>query len=369
MAMQYHLDNRPDKVTPPSILIKNPLTPPPTDSRPTKRVLEILEFISQRKRGRAVLKSPWHKVKLHHAEYHQLLTLLEKEESLWVFVETKLRYDYNSLTETLVLRMPTRLHEKFLANVVLEIESKLRAFRAVESRSGAFAQKIKYCGSERLDLGGEDNNGGTTIRHDPDLTFEHCDALWPGVVIELSYSQKRKDLPHLADDYIVESDGSIRVVVGLDIDYETKKGTVSMWRPRYVTNEQGQLELEAAQTLNNQVFRDDFGRPNLSQDAGLKLELRDFAPEVLASGISGSFLIDSATLCGFLDEAEESELKKNKQKRGIRHHLIPGAKRRRREETPPEQINSEDERRYADEERRVEARESADDSSYHSSPS
>lgn len=97
----------------------------------------------------------------------------------------------------------------------------------------------------------------------------------------------------MADDYILETNGSVRTVVGLDIDYKTKKGTISTWRPHYVTNERGQLELEAAQTLNNQVcalpasnvvlrankgkvFRDEFGKPNLSLDAGLKLELKAY---------------------------------------------------------------------------------------------
>lgn len=126
-----------------------------------------------------------------------------------------------------------------------------------------------------------------------------------GVVIEVAYSQISKDKPYLADDYILETNGSVRVVVGLGIDYPTKKDTISMRRPNYITNDQGQLELEAAETLSAQVFRDEFGCPNLSPDAGLKLELTDSAPEILANGVSGSFLIKSATLCRFLDKAEQ----------------------------------------------------------------
>ena len=53
-----------------------------------------------------------------------------------------------------------------------------------------------------------------------------------------------------------------------------------------------------------QVFRDKFGGPNLSPDAGLKLELKDFAPEMLADGVFVYFLISSVTLCRFLDKAE-----------------------------------------------------------------
>ena len=39
----------------------------------------------------------------------------------------------------------------------------------------------------------------------------------------MSYSQRRKDLERLADDYILGSDSDIRVVVGLDIEYKTGK--------------------------------------------------------------------------------------------------------------------------------------------------
>ena len=125
----------------------------------------------------------------------------------------------------------------------------MRVFTAAEGRSKAFAQNVKHNGSGRLDLQGENNDDQAIIRRQPDAMFKHCNAHWPGV-IEVSYSQKTKAILHLANDYILETDGSVRVVVGLDIDYRTKKGTLSIWRLGYVKNEQGQLELEAAQTYN-----------------------------------------------------------------------------------------------------------------------
>ena len=85
-------------------------------------------------------------------------------------------------------------------------------------------------------------------------SFEHLDAYYPSVVIEVSYSQKRKDLPRLADAYILGSDADIRVVVGLDIEYRgTKKATMSVWRPQYTVNHIGEKELVAAQVLTDQV--------------------------------------------------------------------------------------------------------------------
>jgi hypothetical protein len=48
----------------------------------------------------------------------------------------------------------------------------------------------------------------------------------------LSYSQKKKDLSRLTDEYILSSDADIRVVIGIDIKYKGgKKAPVSIWRP------------------------------------------------------------------------------------------------------------------------------------------
>jgi hypothetical protein len=57
-------------------------------------------------------------------------------------------------------------------------------------------------------------------KHDPDTSFRYRGTRYPRVVIEVSYSQKRKDLPHLADEDILRSNGNIRVVIGLDVEYK-----------------------------------------------------------------------------------------------------------------------------------------------------
>jgi len=239
--------------------------------------------------------------------------------------------------------MPTQLHEVFIERVVEEIKTRLRAIADSETQSSSFAQKIKHNGSGRLIFQtAENGDNQSTIKREPDAEFKHEEAHWPGVIIEVSYSQKTKAISHLADNYILESDANIRVVVGLDLDYKTKKATVSMWRPEYVTNQQDKVELVAAQTVDHQVrtmhdpnvlmmlimtqiFRDEHGNANLSHDAGLKLELRDFAhpslpqgfPPGRASDLTDYFLIDSVTLCRFLDEAEKEERESNQKKRFI----------------------------------------------------
>jgi hypothetical protein len=210
------------------------------------------------------------------------------------------------------------------------------------------------------------NNGQTITRGDLDATFKHCNAFWPGVLIEVSSSLKKKTMPYLADDYILGRSRSVHVVVGLDIDYKTKRGTISMWRPSYVKNEQGRLELEATQSLCHQVcgslkeycavvdmvqlFRDEFGDPNLSQDVGLRLEQKDFAPKDLAKGISDSFLIDSAILCQFLDKAEQES---KQEQRVVQHFICPLVQRNDFGKRRHQKISSDENHELANNERRV----------------
>lgn len=61
-------------------------------------------------------------------------------------------------------------------------------------------------------------------KHEPNPSFWHDDAEYPGVIIEVSYSQKKKMLGRIAEDYLLDSDASVQVVVGLDIEYG-KKGS------------------------------------------------------------------------------------------------------------------------------------------------
>lgn len=149
--------------------------------------------------------------------------------------------------------MPGNIHELFTASVAEEIRKQLNAF-SVSGSSADFVNGIITCASRRLVF--------EKSRDDPDMQFQHESAGSPGVVIEVSHSQKKRDLPHLADTYILGSEMNIQVVVGLDIEYtgggrrkgETKgkgkgkrkaseKGklaTISVWVPKTDEEEDGQ---------------------------------------------------------------------------------------------------------------------------------
>jgi hypothetical protein len=102
-------------------------------------------------------------------------------------------------------------------------------------------------------------NGPSNVKskYDPDASFWHDEAQYPGVIIEVAYSQKRR-LDRLAEDYLMDSDASVRVVVGLDVKSGkrgTSEATLSVWRTSLFPTADGEeLELRVVKEVADQVF-------------------------------------------------------------------------------------------------------------------
>lgn len=157
------------------------------------------------------------------------------------------RYDYFPSTSRFIIRMPTAIHESVIKSIVEELLLQLRSISHGESAE--FAKEVDSDGSATIDF--EEPQFGS---HAPDGQFRHSKANYPGVVLEVAYAQKAKDLPYLADEYILGSDGDIRVVIGISLEYkQINKATLSIWEPRIVPNDAGENELVAAQIVANQV--------------------------------------------------------------------------------------------------------------------
>jgi hypothetical protein len=165
--------------------------------------------------------------------------------------------------------MPTPTHELLIENVADDMKAQ---FRDIASSQGPDAEKAKQiiCQREtdivlRDEPGRPDDNSDWDLKinakypqRTPDTAFGPATAFYPAVVLEISYSQKRKDLRYIADDYIIGSGGSIGVVIGLDIEYRkktskptsSKMATVSMWRRRMWIDEDGIRHLEAEEVVS-----------------------------------------------------------------------------------------------------------------------
>lgn len=274
------------------------------------------------------------------------------------------RYDYFSQVERFVLRMPSNVHEFCVSSLVCEIDSQLRHYRASEDpRSQAFAKDVRSIGSVDLELPPDDD--GHINKHTPDGSFGHRQATWPGVVIEVAFSQSLKDLDRIAWDYISDSNGGIQVVVGLDLAYHTKEATLSVWRPVITTGEDGVDDFDCVRTVYQvsmhslpcfmtkfdistvkQEFVDSDGNVRADEEQGLRLQLRDFAAIKAVLSDPNAFLepifISYRALgeMALLARQVAVDRQANIQEQPV---LKPGTRKRRREPTPGAELMSDDE--------------------------
>ncbi|PVH90618.1 hypothetical protein DM02DRAFT_620927 [Periconia macrospinosa] len=261
--------------------------------------------------------------------------------------------------------MPTGVHELFIDGVEDAIRSQLKTIRSGSSEVARFAQKVRPARSTEIEFPVGDGPTSRKSKSEPDASFWHDDAQYPGVIIEVAYSQKKKRLGQLAEDYLLDSDANVRVVVGFDIEYGKKgsrRATLSTWRTHIEHTADGD-ELRVVQEAADEIFRDEQGIA--TDHPGLQLHLSDFAYKGLVQEEMGNLnrelSISAQQLCEFLNAAEL----KVRQKGTLRKDPLPvGVKKRKRSETPLEEVASADEARYADEEERAAKRIAEGDSDY-----
>ena len=151
--------------------------------------------------------------------------------------------------------MPTGLHEVFIDGVEDVIRSQLKAIRSGSDKAARFAQKVRPARSTAIYFPVDGAASSKKSKYEPDASFWHEDARYPGLIIEVAYSQKKKRLGRLAEDYLLDSNASVQVVVGLDVEYgdkESRKATLSVWRTHVVNTADGN-ELRVFQELEDDV--------------------------------------------------------------------------------------------------------------------
>ncbi|KAK4981164.1 hypothetical protein LTR66_001493 [Elasticomyces elasticus] len=353
------------RTTPPSSFVDPPLTPPPTEEKAFIQAARVLQLFQARKAGRPVGRVPWTRFQLVPGEYDEIRTQIERNESLHGYIRNKIRYDYDARSLQLIVRMPTAVHELFVAGVEDAILSQLKAIRDGSGNGAEFARRVQPARSTVIYLPVEGSLGNARSKHEPDASFWHSNAQYPGVVIEVAYSQMRKNLSRLAEGYLLDSDASIQVVIGLDVEYgntNSRKATLSTWRTQIFHTGDGD-ELGVVQPIENEAFRDDQGNP--TNHPGLRLRLKDFAYEELSRSNIGNddreIVVSAQQLCQYLAEAES----RAQGQELLGKHTIPsGIRKRKRSETPAEEVDSGDEARFHEQEQKAAKRAAINDPDY-----
>jgi hypothetical protein len=160
--------------------------------------------------------------------------------------------------------MPSLVHEIFTARLADGISSAISALaERLGGKAGDALRGISSGGSPTLKLKGpavlssssQDGAEGGLVHtwRSSERTFFHEEGLeWPGLVLEVSFRQKGRELERIAEGYVVDSLGGIRCVVGVQLPCirDLRKRTcimgidmtasVSVWRPMVEEDENGE---------------------------------------------------------------------------------------------------------------------------------
>lgn len=208
----------------------------PSDSKSASSLRLIAEEIESYVRGRSPCADLWLRFYLSASDLSTLQKLI-RENPHWgdklrygiltpyptaQLLMLTYRYDYFPRTSVFVLRMAaSNQHESMQEGFCEFVKRELRRLCSGDLARENFADQIH-------------NECHTAIRegkigsHSPDAQFAHEQAQYPGVVLEVAYSQKSKDLPGLARIYITTG---TKLVVALDQDYtRSKKILLKTWR-------------------------------------------------------------------------------------------------------------------------------------------
>lgn len=283
--------------------------------------------------------------------------------------------------------MPSPVHDFLATSIAREIDKQLQLLGERLDAVGIFATQIANGGSSRILLRENFTEEevakaqGIPLQRQPDAQFQHWEAMYPGVVLEISYSQDGKDLDKLAWQYIQHSNGDIKAVIGIDINYGGKESTVSLWRPRYYREWDDELEtLDSQRVIKAEVcgtvvdildtmlslaqpFRSSDALP-INQGRELRLTLSDFATDKLSNvPESATLVITYGKLAQLLDRAEQMQ-KVREQGSAGGTKSDRKTKKRPRSSSPADQIGSEDEARFLGDEIRAIKKVAAEDKDF-----
>ncbi|KAF4986694.1 hypothetical protein FDECE_15820 [Fusarium decemcellulare] len=161
------------------------------------------------------------------------------------------------------------------------------------------------------------------------------------------------DNGQLAKQYINYSEGNIKVVICVDINYGNTPSTLSLWKSQFnpdpESNDPNDYMLDYEQAIEAQPFRTADGKP-LNPGSSLTLNLHDFAPDELCHDVPNIPIpISFAKICEFLDRAEKGQKdRESKDARGFRSTLK--VRKRKVSSSSLEDLASDDEDRVKQQE-------------------
>lgn len=151
-------------------------------------------------------------------------------------------YSYDSDTGILSINeMASHLHDNVRDEIRDLIDEQLKLIRKRDDVRGAYMRQIRTRNSNPITImkaGNEDSDSASEgdkiidLKQYPDAQFRHIKGRCPGVVIEVSLSQKWEDVRVKAYKLLVKSQGQVGTVINVDYPdhLNSREATLSVWR-------------------------------------------------------------------------------------------------------------------------------------------
>ena len=258
---------------------------PPNRSRAPARVKNVIKLIEDVRDGREGKKQLLIRRKLLGTEFRQLCKVVEDDEELRGFVHDKLRsahtltlvkmppespnsciirFDYIRTQKQFTIRMPSFVHDTFAGRLSMDITDWFSRIKYTNERSSdrtiaTVAMIDPTVGSNILF---PVTLPGCPEQQGPDVSFQHDDSIYPGLVIEVAWSQRPLKLSQRADCYIRRSNGGIHTVIGVDLHdiwlerqrpgSGSQMAKFSIWRAK-VDDPTGDAKISGTRSVLDQV--------------------------------------------------------------------------------------------------------------------
>lgn len=162
----------------------------------------------------------------------------------------------------------TIVHEVVSNRIRAAIEGGLQAIR---QHSQAATRKLV---DDVKSLGSADVRFTEVWFRSPDQQFQLAALGFPGVIIEVAYSQPDKKVARAAKDYILETGGEVQMVIVVKVDHHSPCIRLTIWRPKFET-ENGSEYVGYRKPIEDILLSDEQGN---TISGSLQLQLRDFGP-------------------------------------------------------------------------------------------
>ncbi|KAI1464804.1 uncharacterized protein F4812DRAFT_462130 [Daldinia caldariorum] len=252
-----------------------------------RRVLEVLSIVKQLKNEEYSTDDILIVKELSESDFAVLIDRLETgDEELKRYFEHDLCYDYPyriGRIDHIVFRMNSKLHEHVSRKIHRRLANWIDELKRDNTNPDGILSKAYYeTGSARICFKRTPHGKSP----DESIQFDGCE--YPGLLIEISWSQKVKELPKRAKEFITKTKGGVRTVICIDVNdtYEKRRkkmageAKLSVWRANWTSDNKLRVEM----SVNNEVFQDEQGQLNPSA-GGLRLTLEDFVCRKAAAEI------------------------------------------------------------------------------------